>query len=61
MPERTIVAQSAFDLLAAAASVNVQEARLWSAFLTKARSGAGVGMGTAETSTEAVLRTSPKA
>lgn len=59
MPERTIVAQLAFDLLAAAASVKVQEARLWSAALTALMSGAGVGIGVAETKMEAVLRTSP--
>jgi hypothetical protein len=61
MPERTIVAQSALDLLAAEAAVKVQEALLWRAFLTNAASGAGVAMGTAETRTAAVLRTSPKA
>jgi hypothetical protein len=58
MLSRTMVAQSFFDLLAAEAAVKVQLARFWSAtaFL---RSGTGVGIGFAETKTDATLRASP--
>lgn len=59
MLSKTIVAHDAFDLLAAEASVKVQDARfsIATAFL---RLGAGVGIGTAATK-ETALRPSPKA
>ena len=57
---KTTVAHDVFDLLAATASVKVQDARfsIATAFLI---SGAAVGMGTAATRKEAVLRPSPRA
>ena len=60
MLSKTIVAHDFLDLLAAAASVKVQDARfsIATAFL---RSGAAVGIGTAATRKEAVLRLSPRA
>jgi hypothetical protein len=60
MLSKTIVAHDVLDLLAATASVKVQDARfsIATAFL---RSGAAVGIGTAATRKEAVLRPSLKA
>jgi hypothetical protein len=55
-----MVAQEAFDLLAAEAFVKVQLARLFNT-AASLRLGAAVGMGLAETRIEAVLRTSPRA
>lgn len=60
IPSRTIVAHDVFDLLAATASVKVHDAR-FSIATALLISGAGVGIGTAATRTEAVLRPSPRA
>ncbi len=58
MLSRTMVAQLAFDLLAAEAAVKVQLARFWRA-TALLRSGAAVGNGFAETRTAATPRANP--
>ena len=57
---KTMVAQDVLDLLAATASVKVQDARFSRATALRIF-GAAVGIGTAATRTEAVLRPSPRA